>query len=314
VNVARLLLGLAALASAACEAQVRPDYRGEPLATIEGQVVTEAGTDETVPLAAAIVWYAGIGPDNSSDNYHVGVIRVRGVQAAVTGAFPAAFRLDLYDPPPSDALSSAGLPSLNIQFAVDPHPLASPPVKVAWGYIAALRADIGDGELVTADVRGMSENALLVYFSDDVPPDSDFAKGLAALGVGRERGYHLFAYPDNPPTDEVARTEECIWGRACVHLTGDAFPGYLADRLDAAFAECNARRAGLKSCGIALNHVISDDTFNANAACASMFQDARDKTACVGIRDVFSPVANPGGFSYPVVIRLGERFFRPEIE
>jgi hypothetical protein len=81
-------LGGVALGLFGCDAQVGPDYAGEPLLSVRGQVVLagENAADVTPVIAF-----------NTATGYAV-------VNAEVSGEFPAEFRLDVVEPPPPDAL------------------------------------------------------------------------------------------------------------------------------------------------------------------------------------------------------------------
>jgi hypothetical protein len=76
------------LVMSACDAQVGPEYAGEPLMSLRGQVVL-AG--ENVADVTPVIAF------NTETGYAV-------VNAEVSGEFPAEFRLDVVEPPPPDAL------------------------------------------------------------------------------------------------------------------------------------------------------------------------------------------------------------------
>lgn len=83
-----LAFGTLGLSVAGCEAQVGPDYQGESLFTLQGNVVLAGdGRPDVIPV---IAFAAGF-------EYAV-------VDATVRGDFPAQFRLDVMVPPPSGAL------------------------------------------------------------------------------------------------------------------------------------------------------------------------------------------------------------------
>src|SRR5258706_15597899 len=67
----------------ACDAQVDSDYRGEPLATVQGKIVA-GGASNTTDLRAAVLNYNFLSGDFAV---------VDGQQ--VVGSFPANFRVDL---------------------------------------------------------------------------------------------------------------------------------------------------------------------------------------------------------------------------
>lgn len=85
--------GVLAVASAmGCEAQVNDDYTGEPLLSLQGDVVVRDGADENaVP---------GIAFTKADDRDNTMVI----VDGELHGEFPAKFRFDVTQPPPEEAL------------------------------------------------------------------------------------------------------------------------------------------------------------------------------------------------------------------
>lgn len=81
-------VGGLALGLAGCEAQVGPEYEGEPLMSVKGTVVLAGETaGDLLPVIAF----------NTATGYAT-------VNAEVSGEFPAEFRLDVVEPPPPDAL------------------------------------------------------------------------------------------------------------------------------------------------------------------------------------------------------------------
>lgn len=89
-------LGVLAIASAmGCEAQVDDDYTGEPLLSLQGNVVV------TKDLADAdLVPYLAF-PGQDAEGSFLALI-----DGELTGDFPAKFRFDVTQPPSDDALSS----------------------------------------------------------------------------------------------------------------------------------------------------------------------------------------------------------------
>lgn len=81
-------LGGLALALSGCEAQVGPEYAGEPLMSVRGQVVLAGDNPADVTPVIAF---------NTATGYAT-------VNAEVSGEFPAEFRIDVVEPPPADAL------------------------------------------------------------------------------------------------------------------------------------------------------------------------------------------------------------------
>jgi hypothetical protein len=100
------------LALAGCDPQVSPHYRGESLLTVSGSVMNISENHPQGPLVPALAF------TNSARN------EVRLVEVAVKGEFPSDFRIDVYDPPPPEAL--------------EPVNEGMPDTRVAFGYITAV--------------------------------------------------------------------------------------------------------------------------------------------------------------------------------
>jgi hypothetical protein len=100
------------LALASCDSQVSPQYRGESLLTVSGSVMNISDNQPQGPLVPALAF------TNSKRN------EVRLVEVAVKGEFPSDFRMDVYDPPPSEALV--------------PVNEGMPDTRAAFGYITAV--------------------------------------------------------------------------------------------------------------------------------------------------------------------------------
>lgn len=88
-------LGVLTLASAmGCESQVNDDYTGEPMLSLQGNVVVseEQADSDLVPQLA----FLDYGEDANA---------VRFIKGEITGEFPAKFRFDVTQPPPDSTLS-----------------------------------------------------------------------------------------------------------------------------------------------------------------------------------------------------------------
>ena len=91
------LLGLPLLAAAGCDSQVAPDYPGQPLVSLTGQVTSTS----SVPLPqveVGLLWQRGPPPSTGDESL--------ATKASVNGEFPAQFVLHLYHPPPAAALET----------------------------------------------------------------------------------------------------------------------------------------------------------------------------------------------------------------
>ena len=182
----------------ACDAQVDPEYRGEPLATIEGAIVDEGGVD-TSDLYTAILNYNFLVNDFS----HID-------SAPVIGTFPAEFRIDLSVPPPAEVLNDFTLGGAR--------PSES---RFSTGYIVVLHEGM-DPNVDPAAIAGLAEEYVLVYVETDVQPGTESER---FLGGALTAGYHLMTWA--PMTEaELQAQEDCETGpdpRSCgVAEGGDA--------------------------------------------------------------------------------------------
>lgn len=106
-----------------------------------------------------------------------------GETISVTGEFPAAFTLDLFHPPPAEAMM-AGEDGLS----------------VALGYFIATDPEAGPialpqapGDPPPAGIVGGSEDHMLIYAADPIPADSPWGQ---MLGGAYEPGYHVLEVVD----------------------------------------------------------------------------------------------------------------------
>jgi|1185.fasta_scaffold00565_4 hypothetical protein len=115
----------------ACQPQAEPDYPGEPLLTLRGQVKNAGPLPQ---LEAAMLWQRGDPPSMDQQDL--------ATRAPVEATFPATFTVHLYHPPPEAArrtlapgeptyarANAAAIPAgiAASQVAAGPAPVAGPP-------------------------------------------------------------------------------------------------------------------------------------------------------------------------------------------
>lgn len=162
--------GLSLLGLGGCQAQADSDYQGEPLLTVSGKVVT--GT--TVPTEAmdvAVLW------EPRKDSTHVVGTTYTIARAKVTGSFPSAFTLNVFDPPPG-----SDDPAYDSQ--------------AAWGHVVAIPSD---SPVTTNEPEylGGAIGVVVAYFPRDADPEDpylEFFEEAKALGVEPVKGFHLARY------------------------------------------------------------------------------------------------------------------------
>jgi hypothetical protein len=150
-------------AIAGCDAQVDSTHNGTALAQIDGTVQNRR-TRSVGPAEVAIVW------QNTPGVQYL----MPGEIVEVTGNFPAAFRISVYEPP-QDTM---------INVAVDNSRFA-----VASIFAGKPGTDYADRDSVEQNVLGMDPNHLLVYLPEDVAAGSILATSLR--GTPRA-GFHIY--------------------------------------------------------------------------------------------------------------------------
>ncbi len=150
----------------ACGAQSDEDYLGQSQLRLAGTVVN---TLAVAPAAeVTILWTYDTGTGDFSVGQSVSVI----------GAFPAAFALDLFEPP-------VGLPAETF---------------ATIGLITAVSPTLA-GTVDESDLLGIAEDHVLVYLARDVAtlPAAERAQAVEIFGGELTAGFHLMAV--TPSTD-----------------------------------------------------------------------------------------------------------------
>lgn len=217
------LLALGLLA-AACGEVITPDYRGQPIATVGGQLMAAETTalPETVRLAVA--WY----PSWLQEGVASAPKAIVTQEVAYRGTFPQRFTFDFFAPPPDAAL-------------VDAPPEEGIAAKAAYGLLLAYEDLNGNGKLDTLSANGTGGDRILgsafdwnldtpatgptgyALFYAETGPENDAV--LAAQGL--RRGYNLIGTQSAAPLDtpiSIALTAKPWLGmHICEELyTGDA--------------------------------------------------------------------------------------------
>jgi hypothetical protein len=160
----------------ACDPLAGPDYPGEPMLELQGEVVS--ALENTPPTEIALAWI--VNDDVGEFAFHPEATTV-----PVEGTFPAGFTMRLFHPPPAAAFDTPIDEGFN--------------TRVALGFILALREGSGRDltNLRPEDLLGVSDNQFLVYAEGSVPE------------LGFSPGYQLIAAiaEDDP---RVAEAERCF--------------------------------------------------------------------------------------------------------
>ncbi len=129
-----------------------------------------------------------------------------GEMVDVTGAFPAAFTLDLFQPPPAEAML-----------------VGDDGIAVALGFFIAADPEAGPVGLQDtpdsdppAGVMGGSEGHMLIYAADPVPAESPWGQ---MLGGSYQPGYHVLEVIDGGKECGMAG-----WGDGCSYYSDELVP------------------------------------------------------------------------------------------
>ena len=180
------LLGVSLLGTSGCDSQVAPDYPGEPLVSLTGQV-TSTNPLPLPQLEVGLLWQRGPPPSTNDEQL--------ATQANVQGEFPAKFILRLYHPAPEAARQ----------------PLRTGEVRFARANAAVLPVGVAPVNASFSDVSSIAY-ALdtlhwFLYLEQDVPENS-----LTAwwLGGALPAGYHLLnVLATSPQCLQPAQVASC---------------------------------------------------------------------------------------------------------
>lgn len=151
------LTACAALLAAACDPQATTDYAGEPMAQVRG-VMSSAVTEVPDGLVPIIFW--------QGSSY--------GTQVDVVVRFPSSFTLDLYQPPPDEALFD--FPAMSDR---------PDEIRLGFGSIELLPFAVAeDGRYPL----GVAERHMLLYAEGDMAAGT---LGADYVGAVLPAGYHL---------------------------------------------------------------------------------------------------------------------------
>jgi len=285
----------------ACSAQVEPDYRGEPLATVRGALVTgeQAAPSE---VDAALVWVTG---NETDDGWPVARVRVR-------GEFPAQFTIEVFDAPP--------VFTVPVQQGDQ---VVQMPDPTAIGVLAAVAPNSGD-RVSYDEILGVWLDGGVEYFQRDangepldvVLPEAERRK------IPATQGYHLFRQTSSAQIE--GDSFRCIYRDLCEHKVNTGAPG--ADVPDrAGWSRYNTDLQVLRDsddakCRQYLDHPATCTSYwpeartaeeqADNDRCRDLQIESFDRytaspAAAMGCPDPWQYVENPEGFDFPVSIELG---------
>lgn len=186
-----LWIGLCCVAVGACGEVATPDYRGVPLATVNGFVENPEGLALPDDVNAYVVWLDAIGSGDAGE---------LAASATVEATLPAKFSLSLFHEPPPVAFGSVA-DNLDVTVAVGTIVIATPkqltalaegrPVRGVYGatggMVLAYAPSVGDAADLDAVFAGdaVSEGFNLVQTGETatvVPLSTQIVVGLVDGG------------------------------------------------------------------------------------------------------------------------------------
>ncbi len=269
-----------------CSAQAEPDYLGEPLATMQGTVVT-TDAPPNGETDAALLWLPAVSSERS----------LKLASTVVRGSFPASFTLEVLAPPPPGP---------------DPETAG-----VRLGMIAAIRHGSGSAVAVT-DIVGVDAGSIVIYFPTDSQAANDFvAQQAAFFKVPPTRGYHLARTVVTEESE--ARSYRCEYDGLCEHYdvegSNDEVTPEEMDLMqrskDQKFALCTKYLPDAQRCEI------TRDSDRENDPCLLLVR-ARNKRHTERVEaegeagfcePPWSHVANPEDLARPVTVTLGTSIY-----
>lgn len=271
------LLGIASVAAAlGCSAQVEPGYRGEASATIHGSVLTGDGPAPS-QADAAILWV-----DKNVPSDGMATARV-----SVGGEFPAAFTMEIFDPPPPAAPGESGL---------------------HFGVVAAVSPGSGD-RIMSDEVLGVALEVGVVYFPESSEDPTTKVGNLAPiLGVPATKGYHLYKIV---LSEAMEREWTVCMNQGICMGSGDtpsALPTglslvYYNQNLES-FERCLRYIPDAETC-LMYSSPRNDAEAAENARCQELAEEKRTRVQGIGCGSNWGYAPNPEGFNLPVDIKLG---------
>jgi hypothetical protein len=166
-----LFAGVAGAGVSACDAQQPPDYMGDALITLHGLV--EDGRTQAPPAAKVVVIWGDVGA----------MFAPWGAAVNLTGSFPEAFQLELFDPPAQDRLY---LPTIAFPDGYYDPALES---RIAIARIVAVKQGVDPTTFIPSeDVIGGAEDRTVVYVEHDIAAGT---AGAAYFGGPVSAGYHV---------------------------------------------------------------------------------------------------------------------------
>lgn len=162
------------LALTACGSQASTSYRGEPLAMFQGSVQNSEADPILPPVPPLVVALSWGGTPLGSDAKTAIYTPQTSSAVALSGEFPASFSIQLFVPPPDNALFSC-FPDAPARAGK----LASAQIE------AVLESSIGKTLTDIRDLYGSVPDTTVLY------ADVDLEAGNACIPAGISKGYHL---------------------------------------------------------------------------------------------------------------------------
>lgn len=211
------VLSIVTLLSFSCDPLVGPEYLGEPMIELAGEVENTLVNAPSTEIAVA--WLV-------NDFSGRPAFFRRATAVPVEGEFPAGFTMSIYEPPPGPAFG--GFTELHQRLD------SSGEARLAVGFILALRtgAHLDLDNLREHELLGVSDEQLLIYIENASIPD----------------GYHLIRLPED---DEFNNDQfyECVSDSPA----GRCLDGCYADENECYFSCEGGPEPCFESCNTSFN-------------------------------------------------------------
>jgi hypothetical protein len=281
--------------SIACSSQVEPDYRGEPLAVMNGTVTSLSNTAYG-PVEAAVLWPVDRGMEEGPF--------LEAVRVSVGSSFPTDFRIELLEPPPTDSND-------------DSWPY------VQQGLVAAIRP--GSGPLVEDEnIVGVALDVGVAYVpqpSAATHPDwrdewqAEIEYRAQALGVPTTPGYHLYRTVVTEETEAEAYQCEAAHN-LCVRYVDILVEGEETLSQDLRYEKCLKYNPDAEICTSYWGYT-SEEQEEETFACGERLRAQEEAAIGLQCPAWWRHPANTQGFELPVTIVLGtdfSDFLRPHLK
>lgn len=280
----------------ACSSQAPPDYRGEALTTITGNLRQHPETSsDAEELEVAIMWGYGVQTEDGPEGRTV-LSAVR-----VESALPAKFRMDVLEAPPEEAYTvDLGLDEWEVS------PLLGNIVAIRAGTAASIENEFDP------DILGFSIPNSIVYVPANASPDS-LKWWAERYNFPAEPGFHMITGGTDASMEKLVYEWER--GGICEHRV----------KLDASTAEQKFYDEKFRRCQHHLPDAptctsydrndgqLTDEQQEENQTCHELLEPFWEQVSEGKVESIGPPlwkyIRTEGDMDFPVTIELGTTYW-----